>query len=125
MYGHGIDKVALYFPEAPTDFAFALLLSNCGFICGCLIIISILVIDLVILSIMKDAQNRKYRYFCAGFLGALVFGQAQNILMNIGLLPIMGITLPFISYGGSSTIVYLMCIGIILKIITIKKKQEL
>lgn len=125
LFGHGINKVALYFPEAPTDFAFALLLSNCGFIGGCIVIINIIIIDINILNIMSETKKKKYKYFCAGFLGALFFGQLQNILMNLGLLPIMGITLPFISYGGSSTIVYLICIGIILKILTVKKKEEI
>ena len=46
----------------------------------------------------------------------LLFQQIQNIGMNIGLLPITGITLPFISYGGSSLISYMMMIGIILNI---------
>ena len=46
----------------------------------------------------------------------LLFQQIQNIGMNIGLLPITGITLPFISYGGSSLVSYMVMIGIILNI---------
>ena len=44
----------------------------------------------------------------------IVYQQIQNIAMNIGLLPITGITLPFVSYGGSSLISYFLCISIIL-----------
>lgn len=52
--------------------------------------------------------------------GKLLFQQIQNIGMNIGLLPITGITLPFISYGGSSLMSYMIVIGIILNISSTK-----
>ena len=55
-----------------------------------------------------------------GILAMLLFQQIQNIGMNIGLLPITGITLPFISYGGSSLMSYMIVIGIILNISSIK-----
>ena len=52
----------------------------------------------------------------AGILGILLFQQIQNIGMTVGLLPITGITLPFVSYGGSSLLVSMASIGIILNI---------
>ena len=51
-----------------------------------------------------------------GIIAVLLFQQVQNISMTIGLLPIMGITLPFISYGGSSLISYIIMIGIVFNI---------
>ncbi len=51
-----------------------------------------------------------------GILGMLVFQQIQNIGMTIGLFPITGITLPFISYGGSSLLSYMIIVGIIINI---------
>ena len=52
----------------------------------------------------------------AGIIGMLIFQQVQNIGMTVGLLPITGITLPFISYGGSSLLSYMILIGIVLNI---------
>ena len=52
----------------------------------------------------------------------LVFQQLQNIGMTVGILPIMGITLPFVSYGGSSLLSYMMIVGILLNI-SVKKKR--
>ena len=53
----------------------------------------------------------------------LVFQQVQNIGMTLGLLPITGITLPFISYGGSSLLSYLILVGIILNISNEKERE--
>ena len=52
----------------------------------------------------------------------LLYQQIQNIGMNIGLLPITGITLPFISYGGSSLLSYMIIIGLVLNISNSRKK---
>ena len=62
----------------------------------------------------KDEDTNKY--IIAGILGMLIFQQIQNIGMTIGLFPITGITLPFISYGGSSLLSYMLLIGILLNI---------
>ena len=56
------------------------------------------------------------KYIIIGIVSCLVFQQIQNIGMTIGLLPITGITLPFISYGGSSLLSYMLMLGIILNI---------
>ena len=64
------------------------------------------------------------KFVLAGVIGMLVFQQVQNIGMTIGLLPITGITLPFISYGGSSLLSYMILIGIILNINEEKGKYK-
>ena len=83
---------------------------------------SILLILYFDMQIIKVALSKtgKYRYIVCGILAMLLFQQIQNIGMNIGLLPITGITLPFISYGGSSLMSYMIVIGIILNISSIK-----
>ena len=56
------------------------------------------------------------KYIIAGITGMLIYGQFQNIGMTYGIIPITGITLPFISYGGSSLISYMIILGIIINI---------
>ena len=56
------------------------------------------------------------KYMIAGVIGMLIYQQVQNIGMTFGLLPITGITLPFISYGGSSLLSYMLAMGIIFNI---------
>ena len=58
----------------------------------------------------------------AGIIGMLLFQQIQNIGMTVGLLPITGITLPFVSYGGSSLLSYMLIIGLVLNISNEKTK---
>lgn len=113
LFGFGINNTPIYFPEAHTDFIFAVFSNNFGFI-GSLILISIIVIfDLRLIKIAKDSSSIK-KLTIGGFLGMIVYQQFQNIGMTIGLVPITGITLPFISYGGSSLLSYMIILGIIL-----------
>ncbi|HPF83329.1 MAG TPA: FtsW/RodA/SpoVE family cell cycle protein [Bacilli bacterium] len=106
----------LYFPEAHTDFIFAVFASNFGFI-GCLFLIMIITLfDLELINISIKTLNKTNKYIIIGFVGILIYQQIQNIGMTFGLLPITGITLPFISYGGSSLLSYMIMIGIIMNI---------
>ena len=76
--------------------------------------------------ISLSMKSKKYinKYIIAGILGMLIYQQVQNIGMTIGLLPITGITLPFISYGGSSLLSYFIAIGFILNIYNEKKYKN-
>lgn len=113
--GYGIKNTPIYFPEPHTDFIISVIFSNFGFYFSILLIIYILIFDLNIICIGINT-NKKNKYIIGGTISMLIFQQIQNIGMNIGLLPITGITLPFISYGGSSLLSYLIIIGIILNI---------
>ncbi len=125
LLGRGIKGVPLYFPEAQTDFIFAVYASSTGFI-GSIFLITILTIfDLRIIYIAKEAKNKLNKYFISGVLGILIFQQFQNIAMTFGLMPITGITLPFISYGGSSLILFMIMIGIILNFSAQKKTDKI
>lgn len=115
-FGHGFNKTPIYFPESSTDFIFAVFASNFGLI-GVIVLIGIIVFFDVNVYFLKDKKiEDTNRFIIAGILGMLVFQQIQNIGMTIGILPITGITLPFISYGGSSLLSYMLLIGIILNI---------
>ena len=76
-------------------------------------LIIILLFDLELINISKHVKN-KDKYIIGGTLGMLIYQQFQNIGMTLGILPITGITLPFISYGGSSLLSYILIISIII-----------
>lgn len=106
------NNTTLYIPEAITDFIFAFMISKLGLIMGFIVLLCYFILDIYFIKII----NKTNLAFIAMFLFMFLFQQIQNILMNIGLLPIMGIPLPFLSYGGTNTIIYFLFLGIILKI---------
>ena len=116
FFGHGYNKTPIYFPESGTDFIFAVFASNFGFIGSLLLVGLILYFDLKLIKLVDKKILYVDKYVLIGIISCLVFQQVQNIGMTIGLLPITGITLPFISYGGSSLLSYMLMIGIILNI---------
>lgn len=121
LFGHGLTNHPIYFPEAPTDFIVALTISNFGIIGGILILISYLFLDIYFIYLCLKEQW-ECQMFIATFLIIFLFSQMQNILMNVGLLPIMGIPLPFLSYGGTSLLIHFIFLGIILSFIDQKEK---
>lgn len=121
--GHGFNKTPLYFPEAGTDFIFSVYASNFGLIGSIFLIGIIMLFDLHIINIGKETVNRIDKYVVSGIIGIFIYQQIQNIGMTIGMLPITGITLPFISYGGSSLISYMIIIGLLLNIYNNKEKK--
>lgn len=112
--GHGINNILLYFPEGHTDFIFSSFASIYGLVGIIILILTIIWFDFNLL--FTNPKNKMYKYFIIGFCGALIYQQIQNISMTIGLLPITGITLPFISYGGSSLLSYMVILGITMSI---------
>ena len=103
LYGH---KNILYIPEAHTDFIFSFLIGRYGIIMGFIILASYFIMDFILIS------NSKNNFMIEIFMYLFIYSQIQNILMNLGLFPIMGIPLPFLSYGGTNTIVLFMLLGI-------------
>ena len=116
IFGTGIRNTPLYFPEAQTDFVFAVYASNFGFIGSMCLILLLLFFDIRLIQIALKSRSNKNKYVIAGIVGMLIYQQIQNIGMTIGLMPITGITLPFISYGGSSLLSYMIMAGIIFNI---------
>ncbi len=116
LFGHGYNKTPIYFPESSTDFIFAVFASNFGFFGICVLLSIILFLDISIIHLARKKIEDTNRYIVVGILGMLLFQQVQNIGMTVGLLPIMGITLPFVSYGGSSLLSYMLIVGILLNI---------
>lgn len=110
--GSGLNTYSLYIPEAPTDFMFAYNFGNFGLIGALIVIISYLLLCLSILFQIKKSKNNLFKKM---FASVLFFGIFYNIMMNIGLMPIMGIALPFLSYGGSSLFIYFLFLSVYFK----------
>ena len=116
LFGHGFNSTPIYFPEMQTDFIFAVFTSNFGLLGAILLIVLIVFFDINLISTVNKTTNMYDKYAIGGILSVLLFQQVYNISMTIGLLPIMGITLPFISYGGSSLLSYMLLLGIIFNV---------
>ncbi|MDD2377348.1 MAG: FtsW/RodA/SpoVE family cell cycle protein [Bacilli bacterium] len=114
--GHGIGNTPIYFPEAQTDFIFAVYASNFGFVGSVILIILLTFFDIRLIMTALRSNNNINKYVMSGIVGMLIYQQLQNIGMTFGLMPITGITLPFISYGGSSLLSYMIMIGIVFNI---------
>ncbi|MCJ7840293.1 rod shape-determining protein RodA [Lederbergia sp. NSJ-179] len=114
--GKGFYKGEVYMPESHSDFIFTTIGEEFGFI-GASIVISLFF--LLIYQITRtglDTKNPFYSYICTGVVAMIAFHVFQNIGMTIGLMPITGIPLPFISYGGSGLLANMMVIGIVLSV---------
>lgn len=113
IFGNGTNYV-IYIPEAITDFMFANILTIFGFVGGFVVVSLFLWIDIML---VKDIfYFKKHKYYIIGLFGLFLYQQMQHIFMDIGLVPITGITLPFVSYGGSSLISYFILFGILFNI---------
>ena len=116
LLGNGFNQTPIYFPEPQTDFIFAVYGSNFGLIGSSLLLSLITFFDIRLIIIALRNKKDTNRYIIAGIVGMLIYQQLQNIGMTIGLMPITGITLPFISYGGSSLLSYMIMAGLIFQI---------
>lgn len=116
VLGHGFNKTPIYFPELQTDFIYGVFSSNYGLIGSILLIILFIYFDINLINSASKTYDNKDKYTIAGIVSMLVFQQIWSLSMTIGLLPIMGITLPFISYGGSSLLSYMFLVGIIFNV---------
>ena len=116
IIGHGFNNTPIYFPESETDFIFSVFATNYGLLGSLILILTIIYFDITIIKIALKTKDNTNKLIISGILSMLIYQQIQNISMNIGLLPITGITLPFISYGGSSLISYMISLGLILNI---------
>ena len=112
LTGYGLGKTPIYFPEAETDFIVSIIFSNFGIIFSIIFILVLLIFDIFLLKLCLNNKKR-YKYLLVGITSIIIYGQVQNLGMNLGLFPITGITLPFISYGGSSLMSYMILIGLV------------
>lgn len=105
-----------FLPEHHTDFIFAVVAEMFGFLGAGLLICIYLVIIWRAVGIMRIAATQMEQLLAAGLAAMLAFEVFVNIGMNVGIMPITGIPLPFMSYGGSHTLTNLVAVGILLRI---------
>jgi rod shape determining protein RodA len=129
LYGRGLGRGTQsrlqFLPEFRTDFIFAFIAEELGFIGSTIVLTLYAVIIFLILRIINLSTSRFGELICVGVLSMMGIQIFINIGMNIGILPITGITLPLLSYGGSSVVSILLCLGLVASVAknTLKKRS--
>lgn len=112
-----------YLPMKTTDFIFAVISEEMGFIISCAIVIMFVLLIAKSISIGKSAKNNYGALISVGVAGMFLAHFVENVGMNIGLMPITGIPLPFISYGGSAMLTNFVGLGLLLNVSGRRKKN--
>lgn len=120
--GEGNQTQLGYLYPKTTDFIFAVIAEEMGFIISSMVIIFSMWLLIRCIHISKTAKDNFASQLAIGIMGMFMFYIIQNIGMTMGLLPITGVPLPFVSYGGSSMICNMIAIGILLNIASRRDK---
>ena len=114
MFGKGLGVSDVYVPVRESDMIFSTIGENFGFAGGSFLIFIYFVLVYNMIKVVYDTKNEFYAYIATGVIMMIVFHVLENIGMNIGLLPVTGIPLPFVSQGGSAILGNMMGIGLIM-----------
>ncbi len=114
-YLNSIQK-QFYLPEPQTDFIFSIVAEEFGIIGALFVAFMFLFIIYRGLKISLNCQDAFAKYLSFGMIFQLAFQTAMNLMVVIGMIPVTGVTLPFLSYGGSSLLITMISMGIILNI---------
>ncbi len=115
-FGNGTQSHLDYLPEGHTDFVFATMAEEWGLLGGVLLIIGFMALLRWGWRVGSRAPTRFGRLAAGGLTMTIFFYVAINLMMVMGLAPVVGIPLPFMSHGGSSMLTVMLCIGILLSI---------
>lgn len=126
LFGMGMLKgnqtqLGFLYPKT-TDFIFAVIGEEFGFIVSGAIIVIYVVLITKAIYVAKTAKDDMGSYIAMGIAGIFFFHMIENIGMTMGLLPITGIPLPFVSYGGSSLLTNFICIALLLNVSARRQK---
>ncbi|GAE32364.1 rod shape-determining protein RodA [Halalkalibacter hemicellulosilyticus] len=120
LYGagfmQGVQTQSDIVPEIHTDFIFTVIGEEFGFFGAVILIVTYFLLFYRMIIIALTCNNLFGTYLVSGVIGLLVFQVFQNIAMTIGLMPITGLALPFISYGGSALMTNMIAMGIVLNV---------
>lgn len=115
-------QLGFLYPKT-TDFIFSVIGEEFGFVIAALVIILYVILITRSIYIAKTAKDDLGSYIAIGIAGIFLFHMIENIGMTMGLLPITGVPLPFVSYGGSSLLTNLILIGLLLNISGRRKRS--
>ena len=126
LFGMGINKgnqtqLGFLYPKT-TDFIFSVIGEEMGFVIAGTVIVLYIILITKAIYIAKTAKDDLGSYIAVGVAGIFLFHMLENIGMTMGLLPITGVPLPFVSYGGSSLLTNMILIGLLLNISIRRKK---
>lgn len=108
-----------------TDFIFSVITEEMGLMLGSLVVLGLMgFILLRILRVAAISPDPAGRYLCAGIAAILFFQTVVSVGMNLRLLPVTGLTLPFVSYGGSALVTLFMGVGVVQSVLMRHRKQE-
>jgi rod shape determining protein RodA len=113
---HGAQTVLGYVPEQWTDFIFTAIGEQIGFIGSVVVILLLAFIGYRMFVIGKNARDTMGRLLCIGVFIFFAFSVFENIGMTMGIMPVTGVPLPLLSYGGSAAVVYLVAGGLVLSV---------
>ena len=111
-----------YLSPKTTDFIYPVIGEEMGFVVSAAVIVAYVFLINKILYVAKTARDDYGSYIAAGIAGIFFFHMTENIGMTMGLLPITGVPLLFVSYGGSSLLTSFICVGLLLNISGNRKK---
>lgn len=114
FFGKGFNQLELSVPVRESDMIFTVIAENFGFLGAASLLILYLILIYRMLRVTFASNNLFYTYISTGFIMMILFHIFENIGAAVGLLPLTGIPLPFISQGGSSLISNLIGVGLIL-----------
>ncbi len=113
---HGLQTVLGYVPEQNTDFIFTAIGEQLGFIGSALVILLLAFVAWRMFIIGKNAKDTMGRLLCIGIFIFFAFSTFENIGMTMGIMPVTGVPLPLLSYGGSAALVFLVAGGVVLSV---------
>lgn len=114
MFGKGYNVSDIYVPVRESDMIFTVIGENFGFVGGAFVILLYFILIYRMIRVCFDTNNEFYAYIATGIIMMILFHVFENIGANIGLLPLTGIPLPFISQGGSAILGNMIGVGLIL-----------
>lgn len=122
-YLQGSQSKYFFLPEQHTDFIFASIGEEWGFVVSFILVSLYLVLSLRIFLIGKGTKDNFGKFICYAVASLLAFQSFINIAMNLAIAPVVGVPLPFLSYGGTALLTFSFLIGLVLNIVYINKSQ--